>query len=93
MAIIQYIFLFTRISRNPAETPEPPDCCIFRRDFSFHARKTGGVNSAKMKSDRVVIVGGGVIGLCSAYYALKRGFALPSRDRARGGGGRQLLDG
>jgi len=26
--------------------------------------------------NRVVIVGGGVIGLCSAYYALKRGFSV-----------------
>ncbi|MCX6866783.1 MAG: FAD-dependent oxidoreductase [Verrucomicrobia bacterium] len=29
-----------------------------------------------MTSGRVVIVGGGVIGLCSAYYALKRGFSV-----------------
>lgn len=28
------------------------------------------------KTRSVVIVGGGVIGLCSAYYALKRGFAV-----------------
>ena len=39
-----------------------------------------------MKSDRVVIVGGGVIGLCSAYYALKRGFAVTVIEREAAGG-------
>lgn len=34
-----------------------------------------------MKSERVVIVGGGVIGLCSAYYALRRGFAVTVVER------------
>jgi D-amino-acid dehydrogenase len=34
-----------------------------------------------MSSERVIIVGGGVIGLCSAYYALKRGFAVTLIDR------------
>lgn len=34
-----------------------------------------------MNSERVIIVGGGVIGLCSAYYALKRGFAVTVLDR------------
>lgn len=34
-----------------------------------------------MRSKQVVIVGGGVIGLCSAYYALKRGFAVTVVDR------------
>ena len=29
-----------------------------------------------MNSQRVIIVGGGVVGLCSAYYALKRGFGV-----------------
>ena len=29
-----------------------------------------------MNEDRVVIIGGGVIGLCSAYYAAKRGFKV-----------------
>ncbi len=38
-----------------------------------------------MKSDRVVIVGGGVIGLCSAYYALKRGFAVTVIERDAAG--------
>lgn len=39
-----------------------------------------------MKSDRVIIVGGGVIGLCSAYYALKRGFAVTVIEREEAGG-------
>ena len=34
-----------------------------------------------MDSKRVVIVGGGVIGLCSAYYALKRGFPVTLIER------------
>lgn len=38
-----------------------------------------------MKSERVIIVGGGVIGLCSAYYALKRGFAVTVIDREAAG--------
>lgn len=39
-----------------------------------------------MKSERVVIVGGGVIGLCAAYYALKRGFAVTVIEREAAGG-------
>ncbi len=39
-----------------------------------------------MKSGRVTIVGGGVIGLCSAYYALKRGFAVTVIERETPGG-------
>ena len=39
-----------------------------------------------MKTDRVVIVGGGVIGLCSAYYALKRGFSVTVIEREEAGG-------
>ncbi|MES2474646.1 MAG: FAD-dependent oxidoreductase [Verrucomicrobiota bacterium] len=39
-----------------------------------------------MKSDRVIIVGGGVIGLCAAYYALKRGFAVTVIEREVVGG-------
>lgn len=39
-----------------------------------------------MKSERVIIIGGGVIGLCSAYYALKRGFAVTLIEREAPGG-------
>ncbi|MEY3894696.1 MAG: hypothetical protein RLZZ214_215 [Verrucomicrobiota bacterium] len=39
-----------------------------------------------MNKDRVVIVGGGVIGLCSAYYALKRGFPVTVIEREAAGG-------
>lgn len=39
-----------------------------------------------MKSDRVVIVGGGVIGLCTAYYALMRGFPVTVIEREAAGG-------
>lgn len=39
-----------------------------------------------MQSDRVVIVGGGVIGLCSAYYALKRGLQVTVIERETAGG-------
>ena len=39
-----------------------------------------------MKSKRVVIVGGGVIGLCSAYYALRRGFEVTVIEREAAGG-------
>ncbi len=34
-----------------------------------------------MEKGSVVIVGGGVIGMCSAYYALKRGFAVTIVER------------
>lgn len=39
-----------------------------------------------MKTEQVVIVGGGVIGLCSAYYALKRGFSVTMIEREVAGG-------
>ena len=39
-----------------------------------------------MNSGRVIIVGGGVIGLCSAYYALKRGFPVTVIEREAAGG-------
>ena len=38
-----------------------------------------------MKTERVVIVGGGVIGLCAAYYALKRGFPVTLIERELAG--------
>jgi len=39
-----------------------------------------------MNSGRVIVVGGGVIGLCSAYYALKRGFSVTVIERESVGG-------
>lgn len=39
----------------------------------------------QMTRNQVVIVGGGVIGLCSAYYALKRGFAVTVIEREAAG--------
>jgi D-amino-acid dehydrogenase len=39
-----------------------------------------------MDSGRVVIIGGGVIGLCAAYYALKRGFPVTVIEREPPGG-------
>lgn len=39
-----------------------------------------------MESEQVVVVGGGVIGLCSAYYALKRGFRVTVVERELAGG-------
>lgn len=39
-----------------------------------------------MDSGRVVIIGGGVIGLCAGYYALRRGFAVTVIDRESPGG-------
>lgn len=39
-----------------------------------------------MEKERVVIVGGGVIGFCSAYYALKRGFPVTLIEREAAGG-------
>ena len=39
-----------------------------------------------MKQEQVIIVGGGVIGLCSAYYALKRGFSVTVIERESAGG-------
>ena len=39
-----------------------------------------------MESKQLVIVGGGVIGLCSAHYALKRGFAVTVIEREAAGG-------
>jgi D-amino-acid dehydrogenase len=38
-------------------------------------------------SDRVVVVGGGVIGACSAYYLAKAGFRVTVLDRGRFGAG------
>ena len=55
---------------NPAVSPAIPQV----------PDKTARVNCG-MNSERVVIVGGGVIGLCSAYYALKRGFAVTVIER------------
>lgn len=34
-----------------------------------------------MNREHVIIIGGGVVGLCSAYYALKRGLAVTVLDR------------
>ena len=39
-----------------------------------------------MESGKIIIVGGGVIGLCSAYYALKRGFSVTVLERGAAGG-------
>ncbi len=39
-----------------------------------------------MQNDQMVIVGGGVIGLCSAYYALKRGSPVTVIEREAVGG-------
>lgn len=39
-----------------------------------------------MSHKRVVIVGGGVVGMCSAYYALKRGFHVTLVEREQVGG-------
>jgi glycine/D-amino acid oxidase-like deaminating enzyme len=39
-----------------------------------------------MKSKRVVIVGCGVVALCSAYPALKRGFSITLVERESPGG-------
>ena len=39
-----------------------------------------------MQKDRVVVVGGGVIGLCSAYYALRRGLQVTVVERETAGG-------
>jgi D-amino-acid dehydrogenase len=38
------------------------------------------------RKNRVVILGGGVIGLCSAYYALQRGFQVTVIEREAAGG-------
>lgn len=39
-----------------------------------------------MDSQRVIIIGGGVIGLCTAYHALERGFAVTVLERGGAGG-------
>lgn len=39
-----------------------------------------------MNSKRVILVGGGVISLCSAYYSLKRGFSVTIIEREKPGG-------
>ena len=38
------------------------------------------------RDNRVVILGGGVIGMCSAYYALRRGFPVTLIEREQAGG-------
>ena len=43
------------------------------------------MNQGKGK-DRVIVLGGGVIGLCSAYYALQRGLAVTVIERETAGG-------
>jgi D-amino-acid dehydrogenase len=63
-------FVERKHARHPAVSPEIPQ----------DPDKTKGVNS-HMDSERVVIVGGGVIGLCSAYYALKRGLSVTVVER------------
>ena len=39
-----------------------------------------------MNMDRVVVIGGGVIGLCAAYYALRRGLQVTVIERELAGG-------
>lgn len=39
-----------------------------------------------MESNKVIIMGGGVIGICAAYYALKRGLAVTLIEREAAGG-------
>jgi D-amino-acid dehydrogenase len=57
----------------------------FSQKFSLHGRD-GWDSLLEMKPNQVVIVGGGVIGLCSAYYALKRGFSVTVIERETAGG-------
>ena len=47
------------------------------------ARYPGVVNRGK---DHVIVLGGGVIGLCSAYYALQKGLAVTVIEREAAGG-------
>lgn len=61
------------------------DCCGFHRYFWIPGQDAWDKLLA-MKSERVVIVGGGVVGLCSAYYALKRGFQVTVIEREAAGG-------
>jgi D-amino-acid dehydrogenase len=49
------------------------------------AAKTRMIHSG-MKNDRVVIVGGGVIGLCTAWHALRKGFDVTLLERGPEGG-------
>ena len=44
------------------------------------------IQAVNPRNNRVVILGGGVIGLCSAYYALRRGFAVTLIEREAAGG-------
>ena len=45
-----------------------------------------------MKNERVVIVGGGVIGLCSAYYLSKEGYKVTVIERGKFTEGASLLN-
>lgn len=44
------------------------------------------MNDVNPRQNRVVILGGGVIGMCSAYYALRRGFQVTVIERETAGG-------
>ena len=44
------------------------------------------MNHVNPRQNRVVILGGGVIGMCSAYYALRRGFQVTVIEREAAGG-------
>jgi D-amino-acid dehydrogenase len=44
------------------------------------------MNDVNPRQNRVVILGGGVIGMCSAYYALRRGFQVTVIEREVAGG-------
>ena len=68
-----------QLSDAPRESAENPA-------FPRKADKTRSASIRHMETKRVCIVGGGVIGLCSAYYALKRGCQVTVLQREDEGG-------
>lgn len=65
---------------EPSLSAFPSECYRLRQDPS------GYLTNVTEGKNRVVILGGGVIGLCSAYYALKRGLAVTVIEREPAGG-------
>jgi D-amino-acid dehydrogenase len=71
----------------PPSTVQRPEDASFREDFlKSAARRRSYRHLVSSSKDRVIILGGGVIGLASAYYALRRGMAVTVVEREAAGG-------
>jgi D-amino-acid dehydrogenase len=69
------------------EAVQRPAGGAFRQRFlKTPARRPVYLRNVTQGKQRVIVLGGGVIGLCSAYYALKRGLPVTVIEREAAGG-------